>query len=98
MRRLDELHLDHPFTGSRMLRDLLVGEGIAIGQRHVATLMKRMAIEALYRRPNNVPPGAGPQDLALPAARTDDRAAEPGVGDGYHLHPGSRLRLSGGRR
>ena len=52
MRRIDELHLDHPFAGSRMLRDLLVGEGIAIGRRHVATLMKRMGIEALYRRPN----------------------------------------------
>jgi putative transposase len=59
MRRLDELHLDHPFAGSRMLRDLLVGEGIAIGRRHVATLMKRMAIEALYRRPNTSRPAPG---------------------------------------
>ena len=30
MRRIDELHLDYPFAGSRMLRDLLRGEGIAI--------------------------------------------------------------------
>jgi putative transposase len=59
MRRLDELHLDHPFAGSRMLRDLLVGEGIAIGRRHVATLMKRIAIEAVYRRPNTSRPAPG---------------------------------------
>ena len=59
MRRIDELHLDHPFAGSRMLRDLLVGEGIAIGRRHVATLMKRMGIEAIYRRPNTSRPAPG---------------------------------------
>ena len=52
MRRMDELHLELPFAGSRMLRDLLNREGIQIGRRHVATLMKRMGIEALYRRPN----------------------------------------------
>ena len=52
MRRLDELHLEHPFAGSRMLRDLLVGEGVEIGRQHVATMMRRMGIEALYRRPN----------------------------------------------
>lgn len=52
MRRIDALHLDHPFAGSRMLRDLLRGEGIAIGRERVATMMRRMAIEALYRRPN----------------------------------------------
>jgi putative transposase len=59
MRRIDELHLDHPFAGSRMLRDLLMGEGMAIGRRHVATLMKRMEIEALYRRPNTSRPAPG---------------------------------------
>jgi putative transposase len=47
MRRLDELHLDYPFAGARMLRDLLRREGVAVGRRHVATLMKRMGIEAL---------------------------------------------------
>ena len=52
MRRIDELHLEHPFAGSRMLRDLLTQEGIDIGRRHVSTLMKRMGIEALYRKPN----------------------------------------------
>jgi putative transposase len=52
MRRIDELHLEHPFAGSRMLRDLLNAEGHGVGRRHVATLMKRMGIEAIYRRKN----------------------------------------------
>ena len=51
MRRLDRLHLELPFAGSRMLRGLLAAEGCKIGRRHVKTLMKRMGIEALYRRP-----------------------------------------------
>ena len=52
MRRIDALHLVHPFAGARMLRDLLRQEGHAIGRRHVATLMRRMGIEALYRKPH----------------------------------------------
>ena len=59
MRRIDELHLECPFAGSRMLRDLLAGEGIKVGRLHVATLMKRMAIEAIYRRPNTSTPAVG---------------------------------------
>jgi len=59
MRRMDELHLEYPFAGSRMLRDLLRQEGITIGRCHVATLMKRMAIEAIYRRPNTSKPTPG---------------------------------------
>ncbi len=59
MRRIDELHLDYPFAGSWMLRDMLHREGIEIGRRHVATLMKRMGIEALYRRPNTSRPAPG---------------------------------------
>jgi putative transposase len=55
MRRIDELHLNYPFAGSQMLRDLLRGEGIEIGRERVATLMKRMGIEAIYRRPNTHP-------------------------------------------
>ena len=51
MRRLDALHLECPFAGSRMLRDLLQGEGIAIGRDHVRTLMRRMGLTAIYRRP-----------------------------------------------
>ncbi len=52
MRRIDELHLDYPFAGSRMLQGLLKVEGLQAGRLHVATLMKKMGIEAIYRRPN----------------------------------------------
>jgi putative transposase len=51
MRRIDALHLDLPFAGSRMLRDLLTSEGMAVGREHVRTLMRRMGITAIYRRP-----------------------------------------------
>jgi putative transposase len=59
MRRIDELHLDYPFAGSRMLRDLLRRDGFSVGRRHVATLMKRMGIAAIYRRPNTSKPAPG---------------------------------------
>lgn len=59
MRRIDELHLNYPFAGSRMLRDLLALEGVKTGRLHVATLMKRMAIEAIYRKPNTSKPAPG---------------------------------------
>ena len=59
MRRIDELHLTYPFAGSRMLRDLLRGEGVAVGRERVASLMRRMGIEALYRRPNTSKPTPG---------------------------------------
>jgi putative transposase len=52
MRRIDELHLEYPFAGARMLRDLLSQEGVSVGRKHIATLMRRMGIEALYRKPN----------------------------------------------
>jgi putative transposase len=59
MRRLDRLHLELPFAGSRMLQGLLVAEGHKIGRRHVKTLMRRMEIEALYRRPRTTKPEPG---------------------------------------
>src|SRR3982751_2544494 len=59
MRRMDELHLELPFAGSRMLRDLLNKEGVAIGRCHVATLMTRLRIEALYRKPSTSKPAPG---------------------------------------
>jgi putative transposase len=52
MRQIDALHLDHPFAGARMLRDLLRQDGYAVGRKHVATLMRIMGIEALYRKTN----------------------------------------------
>ena len=59
MRRIDELHLEYPFAGSRMLQGFLVREGFVIGRLHVRTLMKRMGIEAIYRRPNTSKPAPG---------------------------------------
>jgi putative transposase len=59
MRRIDELHLDFPFAGARMLRDMLNLEGVEIGRERVKRMMRRMGIEALYRRPNTSKPAPG---------------------------------------
>src|SRR2546425_3131193 len=59
MGRLDQLHLEFPFAGARMLRGLLSADGCQIGRRHVKTLMRRMGIEALYRRPRTTKPEPG---------------------------------------
>src|SRR3954471_7593406 len=58
-RRLARLHLEFPFAGSRMLRGLLAAEGCKICRPHVKTLMRRMGIEALYRRPRTTKPEPG---------------------------------------
>jgi len=59
MRRIDELHLEYPFAGSRMLRDLLRGEGVEIGRERIARMMRRMGVVAIYRRPNTSKPVPG---------------------------------------
>ena len=59
MRRIDELHLNYPFAGSRMLRGLLAQQNLEVGRRHIKTLMRKMAIEAIYRRPNTSKPAPG---------------------------------------
>ena len=59
MRQIDELHLEFPFAGARMLRRLLAANGSKVGRRHVKTLMQRMGIEALYRRPRTTKPEPG---------------------------------------
>ena len=83
-----------PFAGSRMLRDMLSAEGFEVGRRHVATLMRRMGIEALYRKPNTSKRHPGHKVYPVPAARAGDRARQPGLGTGHHVHPdGPRLRL-----
>jgi len=64
MNRIDRLHLEMPYAGSRMLRDLLNQDGIKVGRKHVATLMKRMGIEALYRKPK--PTKKHPQHRVYP--------------------------------
>jgi putative transposase len=52
MRAIDELHMDYPFAGARMLRDLLARRGLQAARRRVARLMAKMGIEAIYRRRN----------------------------------------------
>jgi putative transposase len=59
MRRIDELHMNYPFAGSRMMQGLLKQEDFSVGRKHTATLMKKMGIEALYRRPRTSKPGPG---------------------------------------
>ena len=59
MRRMDELHMDYPFAGARMLCGLLNGEGLAVGRKHTASLMKKMGIAALYRKPRTSVPEPG---------------------------------------
>ena len=59
MQRIDKLHTEFPFAGARMLRRLLAADGSKVGRRHVKTLMDRMGIEALYRRPRTTQPEPG---------------------------------------
>ena len=59
MRRIDQLHLDYPFAGSRMLKNMLCRDKVKVGRKHVATLMRRMGIEALYRKARTTKPERG---------------------------------------
>ena len=52
MRRIDEVHLELPIAGARMLRDLLRAEGFLVGRKHMTTLMRRMGVTALYCKPS----------------------------------------------
>jgi len=51
MRLIDEIHLKHPFMGSRSIRDQLQDKGYQVGREHISTLMRKMGIAALYRKP-----------------------------------------------
>ncbi|KZL22828.1 Integrase core domain protein [Pseudovibrio sp. Ad37] len=75
MRRLDELHLEYPFAGSRMLQQLLKAEGFDIGRHRVRSLMKRMGIEAIYRRPNTSKPA--PEHKIYPYLLRDVKVLRP---------------------
>ena len=66
MRRIDELHLKWPFLGARRLRDLLQIEGFEVGRKHVGTLMRKMGISALYRKPRTSTPGTGATHRVYP--------------------------------
>ena len=51
MRQIDEIHLKYPFYGSRRIRNELEDRGYRVGRGHVVTLMRKMGIEAIYRKP-----------------------------------------------
>jgi len=87
MRKIDELHLEYPFAGNRMLRDFLERDKINIGRRHMRTVMRRMGIEAIYRKPNTSKPAPGHKIYPSP---------QPSVVNGHLLCADeTRLRLSG---
>jgi putative transposase len=107
MRRIDELHLDYPFAGSRMLQWLLKAEGFVMGLLHVAMLMKKAKIaismdgkgaqrdnvfvERLWRAVKY-------KEVCLHAYKT---VSEARVGVGRYLNfynPRRCNRLTGGRR
>jgi putative transposase len=88
MRRIDELHLEHPFAGSRMLRDMLKREGHQIGRKHVATLVKKMGIEALYKKSNTSKCSKLPATNVAPA-----RPLAPQVGDWRALLSATGLQV-----
>ncbi len=93
MRRIDELHLDYPFAGSRMLQGLLRGEGLETGRRHVATLMKKMGIKAISPPPEHL------ETSARAHTKAGSHPAQSGVGNGPDLHPhGAGICLSVRRR
>jgi putative transposase len=65
MLRLVKAHLEYLFASSRMIQGLLLGEGYEVGRLHVSTLMKRMGIEANYRRPNTSKPAPGIKSIPI---------------------------------
>ena len=98
LRRIDALHMDFPFARSRMLRDMLRGEGIAIGRERVATMIRRMGIEALYRRPNTSRPAPGHKIYPyLLRGLAIERPNQVWAMDITYVPNGPRLCLSGGR-
>ena len=92
MQRIDRLHLEHPFMGARMLRDTLNRERDAegasyptVGRKHVTTLMQRMGINALYRKPGTSTRQPGHKIYPYLASRDEDRAQQSGLGARHHV-------------
>jgi len=75
MRRLDELHLKYPFLGARRLARMLQRQGFAVGRRHVATRMRLMGIEAIYRKRRTSIAAKGHQIYPYLLGKTPTRAA-----------------------
>ena len=65
MHAIDKLHMEHPFMGARMLRNQLQRDDFNVGRQHVRTLMRRMGIHAIYRKPRNTS-GQNPEHKIYP--------------------------------
>ncbi len=98
MTRMDRLHMAWPFAGARMLRDLLRQECLTVGRTHVATLMKRMGLEALYQKSKTTQRHPAPSGLSLLITPSRHHKGQSRVGDGCGVRPhGQGLCVSGGR-
>ena len=86
MRRIDELHLEHPVRRRADAARLAATRGHADRSRHVATLMRKMGIEALYRQPNTSRRHPAHRIYPYLLRGRRDRAPEPRLGDGHHLY------------
>ena len=85
MRRLDELHLEHPVYGSRKLTVSLRREGLVINRKRVVRLLRLMGIEAIYAKPQDESAGAGPPNLSVSVARFGGDGAGSSLVFGHHL-------------
>ena len=95
MRRIDELHLNHPFAGARMLSKMLKREGSLLGRRRVSTLMKRMGIHAILPQAQHQQAVSGASSLSVSVAEFVHHPLKPCLGSRYYVHPNeARLRLS----
>ena len=81
MRRIDELHLNFPFAGARMLRDMLKLEGFEVGRKHVRTLMEQDGHRGHLPQAQHQCAASRASDLPVPAEEPDHRPAQPGLGN-----------------
>ena len=72
MRQMDELHLEHPFASSRMLRDLLAADGNLIGRRQCHDIDEENGHRSGLSEAQYFKVGTGAPDLSLSVARTDN--------------------------
>jgi putative transposase len=71
MRRIDEPHLNYPVAGGRMMAALPANQGVDVGRRHVRTLMKKMGIEAIYRKPDTSEAGSRARDPSVSSSKAE---------------------------
>ncbi len=87
MRRMDELHMDHPFYGSRQMMRHLRREGVTAGRHRVRRLMRLMGMEVTYRRPRTSMPNSEHRVFPVPVARSGDIPGGPCLVRGHHVCP-----------